>query len=234
MRFPMSNVVAVLDEGLGGHDWILTDAQLVVTEMSAPDNAIFNGGVGAFEIRWLEHDTWAEGTGKPMAPTTDGISWQDLPAILNSNTDVSLGIFTNSGANGAISFSLALAKPMIADVRSAGELGLSLTAASPEVGFTFNSRNFGNTNGQPNLRLTARANPRPTIDSIQASGTKVILSFRTVSNWTYTLQYTDGLQTEPVGWSNLLTLPPQQITTNFLYVDGATNRQRFYRLRVAP
>src|SRR5882762_4003038 len=105
MRFPMNDAVATLEATLG-QDWIITDARLVVTEMAMPDNAIFNLGIGEFEIRWIGTDNWIEGTGRPNAPTSDGVTWQDLPAILNLNVDVSLGVFTNSGANAQISFLL--------------------------------------------------------------------------------------------------------------------------------
>src|SRR6266850_1802416 len=53
LRFPMSNVVASLDSALGEHDWVITQARLVLTEMAVPDNALFNRGVGAFEVRWI-------------------------------------------------------------------------------------------------------------------------------------------------------------------------------------
>src|SRR5262245_24945678 len=97
MCFPMSNVVASLDGAIGQHDWVVVGVRLLVSEMAAPDNAIFNRGVGAFEIRWIANDSWVEGSGKPMTPTTDGVAWQDLPVLLNSNLDKSLGVFTNAG-----------------------------------------------------------------------------------------------------------------------------------------
>jgi hypothetical protein len=233
MRFPMSSVVAALDSSLGGKDWIVTEARLLLTEMAVPDNAIFNQGVGAFEVRWLASNEWTEGTGKPMAPTTDGVAWQDLPQILNSNLDVSLGVFTNGGANGQISFSLALAESFLVHLHQGGEVGLYLTARSPEVGFTFNSRNFGNTNAQPALKLSATANPRPRIDAITLAGTNVSVSFGIVSNWTCRLQGANDLPPSG-GWSDLLVLPSQPTATNVVYLEVATNGRRFYRLALSP
>src|SRR6185436_8066346 len=90
IRFPTSNVVSSLNQAFGSSDWLVTGFRLLVTEMAAPDNAMFNRGVGGFEIRWLAADDWLEGTGKPMAPTNNGVAWQDLPTILNSNLDTSL------------------------------------------------------------------------------------------------------------------------------------------------
>jgi hypothetical protein len=237
MRFPTSNVVASLDAALGAPDWVVTGVQLVLTEMAAPDNAIFNRGMGAFEVRWVAADGWIEGTGKPNAPTSDGVAWQDLPLILNSNLDVSLGVFTNSGANGQISFGLGLAERFLVDLRQGGEAGLYLTARSPEIGFTFNSREFGNTNAQPMLVVRAAANPRPRIDALSFTGTNVAVSFGTVPNWGYRLQCATALAQAlpgPGSWLDLLTIPPQPSATNVVYLDGVTNGERFYRLSVSP
>jgi hypothetical protein len=232
LRFPIGNATASLNSALGGEDWIVTEARLVLTEMAVPDNAMFNRGVGAFEIRWVASDGWLEGTGKPNAPTTDGVAWQDLSLILNSNVDESLGLFTNSGVNGQVSFNLALSERFIVDMHQDAELSLYLTARSPDIGFTFNSRNFGNTNTQPMLVITAAANPRPVIDHIQLAGPNhAAISFDTVSNWTYVLQGADLLPVNSAGvWSNLMTAPAQSTNGHAVFTDGITNRQRFYRL----
>jgi len=230
MRFPMNDVVATFDATLGT-DWIITDARLVVTEMAMPDSAIFNLGIGEFEIRWMGTDNWIEGTGRPIAPTSDGVTWQDLPAILNSNVDVSLGVFTNSGSNAQISFLLAPAASLIADARSGGELSLYLTAVSPDLGFTFNSRNFGNTNAQPFLELNAVANPRARIDSIVISNLNAILCFDTVSNWSYCVLGADDASGP---WSNLSTMPAQSTNGYISFVQEAKRGQRYYRLKVSP
>jgi hypothetical protein len=234
MRFATSNVVASLNAALGEQNWIVTEARLVVSEIAAPDNAIFNRGVGAFEVRWIAADGWSEGTGRPISPTTDGIAWQDLPLLLNSNLDESLGVFTNSGANGSVFFSLALSGRFLADLRSGGEIGLCLTAHSPEVGFTFDSRNFGNVSAQPALVVIAEANPRPRIDGIELAGTNVSVSFGTVSNWNYALQFVDDLRpASGAGWSNLMNVPAQITNGYAVFVDGVTRPRRFYRLSVS-
>lgn len=230
MRFSMSNVVSELNEGLGD-DWIVTGIRLVVTEMATPDNAIFNIGIGRFEVRWIASDNWSEGSGKPNAPTTDGVTWQDLPAILNSNLDVSLGVFTNTAANTQISNSLSLAESCIADIRSGGELSLYLTAASPDIGFTFNSRNFGNTNAQPYLEVTAMANPKPRIESIVISNKSAVVSFETVSNWNYAVLGADSLSGS---WANLLTISAQPTNGHVSFLEDAVRGERFYKLKLSP
>jgi len=177
-----------------------------------------------------------EGTGKPNMPANNGVAWQDLSLILNSNLDVSLGLFTNRGENGQISLSLSLTQSFIADLHQ-GDLGLYLTARSDDVGFTFNSRDFGNTNAQPFLSITAAANPRPRIDAIGLAGTNVSVSFEVVSNWAYRLQGANMLPPpgpDPGNWSDLLTIMPQLSATNVVYLDGLTNGSRFYRLVASP
>jgi hypothetical protein len=232
MRFQMSNVVASLDSALGSGNWLITKTRLVVTEMAAPDNAIFNRGVGTFEVDCLATNNWVEGTGTPKLPTTDGVTWNDLPGIVNSNLDTSLGVFTNAGANGQIAFVLALADPFLADIRDGGEVGLHLTAASPSIGFTFNSRNFLNTNAQPVLEITAAVSPMPHIDSIVVSAGYVSVTFGAISNWNYRLQGSTAFGSE--NWTDLLVVPAQPGSGEVVYQDGVTNQQKFYRLSVSP
>jgi hypothetical protein len=56
------------------------------------------------------------------------------------------------------------------------------------AGFTFNSRNFGNTNAQPLLEVTAMANPKPRIDNLVVVGRNIQLSFGVATNYTCRLQ----------------------------------------------
>jgi hypothetical protein len=230
MRFPMSDPVGMLNADLG-QDWVVIGARLVVTEMAMPDNAIFNQGIRKFEIRWIGTNNWIEGTGRPNAPTSDGVAWQDLPGILNSNVDMSLGVFTNTGTNVQVSFSLNLADGFIANVRAGGELSLYLTAVSPDIGFTFNSRNFGNTNAQPFLEFTALANPNPKIDTIVLSNMNAIVTFDTVSNWNYCVLGADNLSGP---WTNLSTFPAQSTNGGISFVEGVARGEKFFKLRVSP
>ncbi len=234
MRFPLSNVVASLNGTLGPGNWSVIRCRLIVNETATPDNAIFGRGVGAFRVLLLASNNWLEGTGRPIAPTTDGVTWNDLGALVNSNVDCSLGIFTNAGVDGQISFELALAAPFLADIGQGGLLSLHLTAVDPGIGFTFNSRNFGNTNAQPMLEVMAGIMPRLQIDKIGVGGDYVAVSFAALPNWTYQLQASSILATSASNWADLMVIPPQIVASNFVYHDGITNQQRFYRLLVSP
>jgi hypothetical protein len=232
IRFPMSGVAASLNGSFGSNGWVVTGATLVVTEVGAPNNGVFNRGVGGFEIRRIGSDGWVEGTGRPITPTMDGVAYQDLSSVLSPVVDVSLGQFTNSGVDGPVSFPLALAGALVSNVVAGTDLNLYLTAASASVGFTFNSSDFTGTNSWPSLTITAVAKPLARITSIERLGTnQVAVRFNTVSNWTYAVQGLAGLPAGAAeGWSNLFTVPARPIDDQAVYVDTATNRKRFYRL----
>ena len=232
IRFPMSNVVAAVAGAFGTNGWVVTGATLTLNEVAAPNNPIFDRGVGAFEIRWITSDAWVEGTGKPITPTMDGVAYQNLSSVLNPALDESLGSFTNSGLDGPVSFTLPLAGGLVSNVLAGADMNLYLTAASDSVGFTFNSKDFTGTNAWPVLTITAVAKPPVWITSIEGLGAnQVALRFNTASNWTYVLQGLDSLPAgSAVGWSNLFLVAAKPFDDQALFVDGVTNRQRFYRL----
>ncbi len=235
LRFPMNGLVASINAGLGQTNWVIARARLVVTETGIPDNDIFNRGVGGFEIRWLSFDNWVEGSGRPTMPSANGLAWQDLVGITGTNVETSLGTFTNSGTDGQKSFPLTLEPHFAAKAMAGGELTLRLTAADPNVGFTFNSRNFGNTGVQPFLQITAAIDPRAAIQNIVLSNGAVVVRFSTLSNWNYQLQCSDALGVGgPAIWSNLLFIPAQPMAGNAIYQDQLPTQQRFYRLSLTP
>ena len=230
MRFSMSNVVATLDSTLASHDWLVLRATLKLTEMGAPPSPILNRGVGTFEIRWIASDSWIEGSGIPIAPTSNGVAWNDISSLLNPATDVSLGQFTNSGTDAHLSFGLSLKDSFVSDIRAGGRLTLYFTAISPQIGFTADSRTFVLSNDFPVLEIIAAANPHPRIDSIVNVGTNILLSFDTASNWTYVVQFADKL---PGIWSNLVTLPEQATNGRVVLPEPKTSAKRFYRLSLS-
>lgn len=232
IRFALADVAASFNGSLGTNEWVVTGATLVLNEVGAPNNSVFNRGVGAFEVRWIASDSWVEGSGTPMAPTTVGVVYDDLGSVLNSAADTTLGWFTNGGVSGTISFPLELAGPLVSDIVAGADVNLYLTAAGASVGFTFNSRNFSSAGAWPSLQVSAVAKPLPTISSIRRTGSnQVSIRFNTVSNWTFTVQGADGLPA--VNWSNLFTVPAKPFDDQATFVDTVTNRVRFYRLLIS-
>lgn len=227
IRFSMSNGVASLDSALGTHDWLVLRASLTLTEMGAPPSPIFNRGVGIFEIRWLASDSWIEGTGIPVAPTTNGVVWNDLSSLLNPSLDISLGQFINSGADGRLSFVLFLKDPFLSDIHGGGRVTLYLTAVSPQIGFTADSRSFVSLGDFPILEISAVPNPHPRIDSIVDSGISIILSFDTVSNWKYVVQFADKASGS---WSDFVSFPAATTNSHVVLPLAKASSGRFYRL----
>jgi hypothetical protein len=231
VRFSMASVAAGFDASLGTNGWVVTGATLVLNEIAAPGNPMFNRGVGGFELRWISSDTWVEGTGTPTMTTTNGVVYQDLVSVLNPTKDVTLGYFTNAGVDAAQSFALAPAGVLVSNVLARTDLNLYLTAASTSVGFTVNSRNFPTESAWPSLQVTALPKPSARISSVERVGSnQVAIHFNTTSNWTYTVQGVSRLA--PPAWSNLFTVATKPFDSQSSYVDTSTNQVRFYRLRV--
>jgi hypothetical protein len=212
IRFNTAAMVANFNSAFGPDNWAISSAMLLVTEVGAPLNGIFNRGQGAFEIRWIAATNWIEGTGTPSLPTTDGISYNDEAALLNAGTDASLGVFTNAGANATSSFQLALPSVFVNDLSAGGEVDFYLTAADPNIGFTMNSQNFTTASARPFLMISAVSIPG--ITTISLSATNLVLTATNgVAGGTYY-----------VLTSTNVTLPLNQwapVATNVLTGDGA-------------
>ncbi|HWD91126.1 MAG TPA: hypothetical protein VG938_02140 [Verrucomicrobiae bacterium] len=210
IRFNTSALVANLNSLFGPNNWAISGVTLRVVEVGAPMNTIFTRGKGTFEIRWTSNDSWIEGTGMPMAPTDDGITYNDEPPLL-TNT-VSLGTFTNAGINSTESFSLALSSALTSDISAGGEVGLYLTALDPEIGFTFNSQNFTTANQRPVVIVSAA--PVPGTTGIVLSGNDaVIAGTNGVAGGTYVVLSTTNLLSPLNQWT--------PIATNALETGGA-------------
>lgn len=167
LRFSMGGVVASLDSTYGAGGWTVSGATLRLTEQAAPSNPLYNRGTGSFEIRWVAANGWTEGTGTPNLPTTDGLSHDSLTPLLDPANDVSLGTFANAGLNTQQGFNLPLTDArFLADLAGAGDVNLYLTAVSPTIGFTFNSRSASATGARPFLELTVTAVPEPGAGSL--------------------------------------------------------------------
>lgn len=175
MRFSLGSAVSSFDTTFGAGNWSLCGVTLRLTEVAAPNNDIFNRGVGSFEIRWMANDSWEEGIGSPSAPATEGVTWNDLPSLLPAGRTVSLGTFANAGQNTRLGFELPLADAtFVNDLLSGGDASFYLTAVNPSLGFTFNSRSVGTASTRPVLEI--RAVPEPGVSALLAVGVVAALA----------------------------------------------------------
>ncbi len=179
MRFDVSSSVAQFNATYGVGDWTISSAKLLLTETAAPAQAIFNRGIGQFEVRWISNNSWVEGTGNPNSPNTSGIVYNDESSILNPGVDTTLGTFTNGGTNGLDTFSLGTPSAFLSDISTAGLVSVYLTAtADSAVGFTFNSHEFGTASQRPFLQLTAVAIPEPTTAALVGLSFAALVALR--------------------------------------------------------
>jgi len=177
LRFGLSQFAADATAHFGDLAWFPTHAVLKLTEQAAPTHPIFSQGVGRFEVRWIANDQWAEGTGKPQKPKTDGVAWQDEFSILDPQADLVLGVFSNVGEDVELSFELALPEPVVADIMAGGDVSLFLTAVDDAIGFTFNSRSIKPPRTPPALEVTANI-PEPTSLMLVAVGAAALVRRR--------------------------------------------------------
>ena len=162
MRFDVSSEVAMFNSNFGTGNWAISSATLKLTEVGAPGNAVFNRGVGQFQVQWVANDPWIEGTGNPGATTTNGIVWNDEATVLADSQSL-LGTYSNAGANGLRTLTLGTPSAFINDISAGGLVSFYLSpTTNSTVGFNFNSRSFGTASAQPFLVLTAVAVPEPT------------------------------------------------------------------------
>ena len=159
LRFSAGPVRAGFDALYGVGNWTITGASLQFTA-TFPNNPIFNSpAAGSFAARWMQNDSWVEGTGGPSAPSDTGIMFNTLPSFL-SPADESLGTYAYDGAtSGQTSYALSLTPGFVTDLTAGGEVSLRLLAADDAVSYVFNSRNFGGASSRPILSVTAIPEP---------------------------------------------------------------------------
>jgi PEP-CTERM motif len=163
MRFDVSSEVAAFNSNFGTGNWALSSVALKLTEVAAPNNAVFNRGIGQFQVQWIANDSWIEGTGNPGATTTNGIVFNDeANTTVLSDGEAQLGTFSNTGANGLRTYALGTPSSFINDITAGGLVSFYLDpTTNSTIGFNFDSRSFGTASAQPFLVLTAVVVPEP-------------------------------------------------------------------------
>jgi len=188
----------------GASNWVVTSATMNLTENPAPGNPVFNSGNGRFQIRWIANDTWTEGTGTPMAPTMNGITYNQESTYLNSNIDQDLGVFDFTGAT-TTPCSLSLPTAFVTNMIAGGEVGFFMTAIDTSLGVVFYSRSFaGNPKVLPQLVVTA-ASP-PAISSITPAGPNLVLACTNgIAGGTYYVLTSTTLNLPAAQWAPMAT-----------------------------
>ena len=173
LRFNLAGLKTTFDTEFGVNGWEIQSITLQLgtndgTDGTQPNSLIFNAiNAGAFRVDWLSNDGWVEGTGKPSAPTTNGLTFAALPGFRSAN-DEALGTFnyqpvgdTNPPTVPAATYALSLGAGIIDDAEDGAPASLLLSAADEEVSYLFNSRTFSAVANRPLLIIEAVAIPEP-------------------------------------------------------------------------
>ena len=233
IKFNLSNSVAVFNATYGSNHWSITGVSLDLTSNYGaagvqPNNPIFNViSGGQFVIEWLADDNWAEGTGTPNLPTTDGVCYSSLPALLAQPHEI-LGTNTYSppGNNLHVTWSLPLTVNLVADISGGGEVTFLFHAADSQVGYLFNSYKYGRGN-EPLIHVVAI----PRLKILSGAFTNGVFHLAGIggTNATYQIQANADLST--TNWQTMGTATADSEGAIQFDDTGAAHRQqRFYRL----
>jgi len=232
LKFNLADAVARFNTNYGAGHWQIKEITLALTSNYGasgvqPNSAAFPVIAGGkFAIEWLANDNWVEGTGTPNVPTMDGVAFNSLPDLLSGTHEIlGTNTYTPPGNNVPAKYTLPLTAHLVADVSGGGDVTFLLYAGDNQIGYLFNSYNFGRGN-QPRLMVTAVVLVKI------LSGTFTNGGFRLGGfgngNTTYQVQASTNLAT--TNWQTIGTATADSSGAIEFDDAGASNQpQRFYR-----
>jgi hypothetical protein len=176
LRFDTTGARAIFDAAFGPGQWQVISISLQVSP-GLPTNPLFNpAAAGPLAISWLGRDDWIEGTGSPSVPTTDGVTFNDLPSLIAAG-DEGLGVFNFDGStSGTAAWNLALSPGLSADIHAGSLVTLRLHSAGAPVACLFRSHNYPVPASHPFLTITAGIVVPPCYANCDASSTPPVLN----------------------------------------------------------
>jgi hypothetical protein len=232
IRFNIAGAVATFNAAYGSNHWFVTGVQLKLTSNYGtggvqPNNPIFNViHGGQFVIEWLADDDWIEGTGTPNLPTTDGVCWNSLPALLAQPREIlATNFYTPPGDNAPLFWPLPLTAHLLNDVTNGADVSLRFYVADNQVSYLFNSYKYGRGN-EPLIQVVAA----PLLKMLSGSFTNGAFHLAGIggNNGICNVQVSTNLAT-----TNWLTIGTVTASTDGTILFDDTNAiapQRFYRL----
>ena len=231
LRFNLAAGVAQFNAAYGSNQWTITGVTLDLASNYGvagvqPNNPIFNViNGGQFVIEWLSDDAWLEGTGTPNLPTTDGVCYNSLPALLAQPREVlCTNTYSPPGDNVRVLWPLPLTLNLVTTLCGGGDVNLRFYAADNQVGYLFNSYKYGRGN-EPLMEVVAT--PLLTILNGTFTNGAFQLTGRGNSQATYLIQTSSRLTT-----TNWFTMGTATADANgrIVFDDStATDAVRFYR-----
>ena len=232
LEFNFADAVALFNSAYGSNNWAVTGITLTLASNYGvagvqPKNKIFNVvSAGNFVIKWLSDTNWVEGTGNPGMITVDGVAFGDLPELLSDPCDIlCTNTYTPPGNNIPVTYTLPLDTNLVTEVVSGVNATLLFYAADNQIGYLFNSHEFGGSN-VPLINVTATL----FMEILSSNFTNGVFSLTALGspNSQYQIQANSDLTTS--NWQTLGTVTADA-NGNIQFTDTtATNQQRFYRL----
>ena len=161
LRFGLSGAKNAFDAQYGAGQWSVQSVTLQLTT-AFPKNLIFNASAaGQFGVSLMLNNSWTEGTGTPLAPTSTGITFSTLPSF-ESALDEAVGTFSYDGSiNGASTYALTLSPTLSADILTGGTMSLRMFAKDNSISYLMFGEKFGTVSSRPLLTINASAEPIP-------------------------------------------------------------------------
>jgi hypothetical protein len=233
IRFDVSGAVSLFDTTYGTNNWSVSSVTLKLTSNYGtqgvqPNNRIFNViNGGQFVIEWLSDTNWIEGTGNPNLPTMDGVTYASLPDLLSGPHEIlGTNTYVPPGTNVPVIYTLPLNTNLVAAVASGGSISLLFYAADNQIGYLFNSHEYGRGN-EPLIEVTA--NPVFRILSGYFTNATFRLSGFGPTNLQYHVQVISDVAT--TNWQSIGTATSDATgLIQFNDTNTAGYNQRFYRL----
>ncbi len=233
IKFSLSNGVALFNSTYGSNNWSIASVSLELASNYGvggvqPNNPIFNVvSGGQFVIEWLADDSWAEGTGTPNLPTTDGITYNSLPILLAQQHEaLCTNTYVPPGDNVHVTWPLPLTANLVADVSGGGEVTFRFYAADNQIGYLFNSYSYGRGN-EPLIHVAAM----PLLRILSGTFTNGVFHLTGIGgvNLQYQVKATAELAT--TNWQTIGTVTADSAgIIQFDDNSASSQSKRFYRL----
>jgi hypothetical protein len=233
IKFDLADGVALFNATFGTNNWSIAGISLELTSNYGvagvqPNNAIFNSiSGGQFVIEWLADNNWGEGTGTPSNTTTDGVTYNSLPVLLCAAREaLCTNLYSPPGNNVPVTWPLPFTTNLLAGVLAGGEVTFRFYAADNQVGYLFNSHDYGRGN-EPLIHVVATPRLRIVSGTLTANG--FLLVGAGSPNTPYQVQASSRMPA--VHWEVLgMAVADNAGTVQFPDPGAATNALRFYRL----
>ncbi len=233
LKFDLAGAATLFNSTYGTNGWTITAISLDLTSNfgtngEQPDNPIFNVvSGGSFVIEWFSTNDWVEGTGTPRMPTTDGVTYDSLPDLLSGAHEIlCTNIYSPPGNDVPVTYALPLSTNLVSEAENGSKASLLLYAADDQIGYIFNSHNFGG-NNKPLIHLTA--SPSLEITSGYFTNGVFHLTGAGGENLQYQVQANTNLSA--TNWVTIGTTTADGLgTIQFDDTNATLYDQQFYRL----